>query len=307
MNGEIYTIMEDVLISVIIPVYNGEKYISKALDTVMNQSVLPYEIVIVNDGSTDGTSMAIEDYLKNRNIPINFLKVINQKNLGAGEARNTGLCMATGNWVSFLDCDDEWSTKKIELVVNTIKRNPDFNIIAHNEFWKYVDNNALSHIAYLKEKYNPDKDFFVQMYEGNLLSTSSLTIKKLLLDQTNLFDTTLQPAEDYDLWMRLSKRGKLFYMDDVLTTYLIRRDSISSSIMNRYNAEIEICLRNYSELKRRLGQYKAFKVLVLRIFKIHIIETYLAYKGRQYSVMAKVLCKYIPNMIYVMTNMQRRG
>ena len=99
--------MDNCKISVIIPVYNGEKYINKAIDSVLNQTFRPFEIIVIDDGSTDGTEDALSQYGDK-------IKVYKQKNQGVCRARNAGLQRAKGDWVAQLDADDWWNVNKLD-------------------------------------------------------------------------------------------------------------------------------------------------------------------------------------------------
>lgn len=290
---------EKVKISVIIPVYNGEKYIRAALETVSNQTVRPYEVIIVDDGSKDKTVALIRKYILDNNLPTEFIKIVSQKNAGAGAARNTGLTNVSGEWVAFLDSDDSWDLDKIKKVKAQIAEHPECNMLAHDEIWHYIDEGGIKKHTRLSDKYDADRDFFVQLYQGNFLSTSSLVIKKQLLDIVGLFDNTLQPAEDYGLWMRLSRYGKLIFLPEPLTTYIVRNDSISSAVEKRYNAEIRICKENYKELVNRVGNDKAIGIAIKRMYKIHLIEAYLAARAGRLLLMGRIIFKLLPQLMSV--------
>lgn len=287
---------QDIDISVIIPVYNSEKYIANAIDAVLKQTILPFEIIIVNDGSKDNTIKAIDQYVQDNNVPEKLIKVITQDNAGAGEARNTGLKNAGGSWIAFLDSDDSWESGKIEKVMAAIRENPMCTIIAHDEKSHYVGCDRADLASGLHLKYNPQEDLFVQLYRGNFISTTSVIVKKDLFDAIGFFDTTLQPAEDYGMWIRLATVGRLCYLPDALATYTVRKDSISSAIERRYEAEIRICKDNYNELIRRTGRTVARKIARKRMYKIHLIESYYALKARNVGLLLKIGRKILPNI-----------
>lgn len=288
---------DDIKISVVIPVYNSEKYIAKTLDSVCKQSLLPYEVVIIDDGSKDRTVDIINRYVEKHHLPDNFINVYSQKNAGAGEARNTGILKAKGNWVSFLDSDDIWNLKKIEYVYEAIKAHSDCVIITHDQLYTYEDKRKKNRVYLLHKNYNPQKDFFVQLYKGNLFSTSCMTIKKEVFISAGVFDTTLQPAEDYDMWMRISMYGNPYFIKKVLATYRVRSDSISSERLRRYNAVMRICRNYFSHLEERVGNKAAKKIARRRIFMIHRVEAFLALKSHDIGMMFKIIFWLIPQYV----------
>ena len=100
--------MEQNLVSVVMPAYNSEKYIAESIESVLNQTFKNFEIIVVDDGSTDNTRKIISDYKDNR------IRYYYQENLGSGAARNLGLSNSRGNWIAFLDSDDLWNPVKLE-------------------------------------------------------------------------------------------------------------------------------------------------------------------------------------------------
>ena len=124
--------MKDTSISVVIPVYNLEHYIGTTIDSVLNQTVLPDEVIIVDDGSTDNSISVIEEYI-NKN-PDNFIRLVRQKNSGPGAARNRGIEVAQSEWIAFLDGDDIWLPEKINMIRKAISQYPDISIFTHDEY-----------------------------------------------------------------------------------------------------------------------------------------------------------------------------
>lgn len=115
------------LISVIIPVYNGENYIRKAIDSVLNQTYKNFEIIVVNDGSKDKTSQIVSDYIKNNQQ----IKLINQENKGVSSARNEGIVSSSGDYIAFLDSDDEFDATFLEKTLDSIKKAESDICVAH--------------------------------------------------------------------------------------------------------------------------------------------------------------------------------
>ena len=283
-------------ISVVIPTYNSSSYISRTLDSVLSQKSLPYEIVIVDDGSSDNTIEVIEEYKKSNKDVLENIKVFQQKNMGAGAARNRAVKEATGEWIAFLDSDDIWMSGKMEAVKSSMEANPDANIIAHEEYAVDEKNMESRRLCSLHKGYDESKDLFIQLYEGNLFSTSCMVIKKEIIERAGGFDETLRSAQDYDLWIRCGMYGKLFYIPHPYEIYVTREGNITANTYRRYNCELRICRKYTDELISRVGLNEAKKIVRRRIFNIHKVETYLSLKQKKLGVAAKIFIRTIPEL-----------
>ncbi|MEA3500414.1 MAG: glycosyltransferase, partial [Candidatus Marinimicrobia bacterium] len=180
-------------ISVIIPVFNRENTISRAIDSVLNQTYKPLEIIVVDDGSTDKT----DDILKSYSDKI---KVIHQKNSGVSAARNNGIKNSVGKWIALLDSDDEWLPNKLQLEVDYINKNHRINILQTEEIW-IRDGRRVNPKKYHKKI---SGDIFKKSLELCLVSPSAVIFKRSLFDEIGDFDEELPVCEDYDYWLRTS-------------------------------------------------------------------------------------------------------
>ncbi|MFA4884191.1 MAG: glycosyltransferase [Candidatus Margulisiibacteriota bacterium] len=217
--------MDKPAFSVIIPVYNGEKFIAAALDSVAEQTFRSFEIVIVNDGSPDGSEAVIEQYRRDHpEIKIVYLK---QKNKGLGGARNTAIRNASGRIISLLDQDDAWYPEKLRRV-NEIFADPGITLVCHDED---VCGQAIKpRVA----RYGPNsQDIFRELlFKGNCLSTSATSFRKEMIEAVGFFSeetNRVHFTEDYDLWFRAAKGGCRFYfLHEVLGKYFIHSGNFSS-------------------------------------------------------------------------------
>lgn len=289
--------MNEIKISVIIPTYNSSAYVERTLDSVLNQRELPDEIVIVDDGSTDNTIKVLEEYGEKHRDVFSNIRVFQQANRGAGAARNRAVKEAHGEWVAFLDSDDIWMPEKLMAVKTAIRDYPDAAIIAHDEY--AVDEKDLEsrQLCKLHESYDDSQDLFIQLYKGNLFSTSCMVIKKEVIEKADGFDERLRSAQDYDLWIRCSLNGKLHYIPEPYEIYVTREGNITSNTYRRYNCEMRICRKYISELKKRLGKKKAKKIIRKRIFDIHKIETYLSLKQKNPQIAGQIFIRLIPELL----------
>lgn len=281
----------DNTISVVMPTYNSEPYIKRTLDTVYQQSFLPYEIVIVDDGSSDRTVKIIKDYIRSHKNTFDHTRVIKQENRGAGAARNRAVKESSGDWIAFLDSDDIWDKDKLKTVYEVIKNHPEVNMVAHDEYSVNETNLNDKKLCPLHENYNNSRDLFDQLYEGNIFSTSTLVIKKEVIRDAGGFDESLRSAQDYDLWIRCGMYGKLLYLDKPLETYVSREGNITSNTYRRYKCEMKIARKYIPELKKKHSCKETKKIVRKRIFNIHKVEVYLSLKQKKIGVALNIIIR----------------
>jgi len=192
-------------ISVVIPTFNRLIYLERAIKSVLNQTISVNEIIIVDDGSDDGTSEFIYSNYPN-------LKYIFQSNSGVSAARNTGIKAASSNWIAFLDSDDAWVTNKIQKQITELELNPEMNFCHSNEIW-------IRNGREIKQK-NTHKKFggfiFDKCLDKCRISPSTVICRKSLLIKLNGFDEDLAICEDYDLWLRITSNNPVIYIEKPL-------------------------------------------------------------------------------------------
>jgi glycosyltransferase involved in cell wall biosynthesis len=191
-------------VSVIIPTYNRSDAVSRALSSVASQSRPPDEILVVDDGSTDGTP---------EHIPELFPEAIylRQENRGASAARNRGIREARGDYVAFLDSDDEWLPRKLEHQLEALEK--DEHPLCHtNEIW--IRNGRRVNQMKKHQKYGGR--IFEKCLPLCIISASSAVLHRNLFDRVGLFDESLPVCEDYDLWLRICALYPVLYLDEPL-------------------------------------------------------------------------------------------
>ena len=207
------------LISVIIPTYNRGWIIKEAIDSVLSQDYRDFELIIVDDGSTDNTLEILNSYQDD-------ITVLRQNNHGVSAARNLGIMAASGRFVAFLDSDDLWLPQKLSSQVDYFNLNPDAIICQTEEIWirKGVRVNPK------KRHKKPWGMIFEQSLALCLVSPSAVMIRRSLFDEVGFFDEKLPVCEDYDLWLRISCRFPVYLVD---TPLIIKRgghdDQLSAS------------------------------------------------------------------------------
>ena len=194
-------------VSVIIPAYNAANFIEETVDSALAQTHRDVEVIVVNDGSTDATLDRLQKYGSR-------IQVVNLSNGGVARARNEGVKRATGEWVAFLDSDDLWVPKKLELQ------------LAHSDApLRYSDRINFGDRGDLPELHSqvmPMREgdlFLVLMLEGNFIGTSSVLVRRDLFEQLNGFFTGLNGTEDWDLWLRIAERHNVGCYREPLTSY----------------------------------------------------------------------------------------
>ncbi len=207
---------EKPLVSVIIPTYNRGWILHEAIDSVLAQDFIDFELIVVDDGSTDNTVKILNSYKKD-------IIVLHQNNQGVSAARNRGIMESSGSLIAFLDSDDLWLPKKLSRQVDYLNLNPDAMICQTEEIW--VRNGV---------RVNPKKRhkklsgmIFERSLALCLVSPSAVMIKRRLFGEIGGFDETLPACEDYDLWLRISCRYPVFLID---TPLIIKRGGHSDQL-----------------------------------------------------------------------------
>lgn len=190
------------LVSVIIPTYNRQAYVGKAIESVLSQTYSPFELLVVDDGSTDDTSALLKAYQGR-------IKVLRQSNRGVSAARNRGIRSARGAFIALLDSDDYWQPDKLALQMDWFDAHPEALICQTEEIW--IRNGI---------RINPGKRHKKQaghIFEPSLalclISPSAVMIRTILLEEVGLFDESLPACEDYDLWLRITCKHPVGLVD----------------------------------------------------------------------------------------------
>jgi glycosyltransferase involved in cell wall biosynthesis len=211
--------------SIIIPTFNSSKYIKNTLESVINQTYKNYEIIIVDDGSIDNTKNVIYEFFKSANN-IKY-RLIEQKNSGAGSARNNGINNAKFDWIAFLDSDDLWEFDKLKRINDYINQNKNYNFFCHNE--SFIMLNGTKSINDYSKKFNYKKSLTTQLFKNNFFSTSAVVVSKKILINYYGFDNSFKSAQDYELWLRMSPSLNVVFVKEVLGTYVMRDGNISTT------------------------------------------------------------------------------
>ncbi len=192
-------------ISVIIPTYNRKQSLSKAIESVIQQSRPANEIIVIDDGSSDDS----KSYISAKYPQI---KYVYQSNQGVSAARNRGIEIARNPWLAFLDSDDWWHKNKLKSQASVIKQHPEYKVCHTNETW--IRNG--SHLNQKKIHKKRGGYIFKYCLPLCVISPSSILLHRDILDDIGMFDETLPACEDYELWLRLSASYPLAYVTQQL-------------------------------------------------------------------------------------------
>lgn len=245
------------MISVIVPTYNRAHQLPRTLDSILCQSCSPKEIIVVDDGSTDETlALMTSEYPE--------IVFIQQQNTGVSSARNVGIKRASGDWIAFLDSDDEWLPEKLEIQMKALYENPEIKICHTNEIW--IRNGKRVNPKKKHEKFGGW--IFQKCLPLCCISPSSVIIHKSIFKEIGLFDYSLPVCEDYDLWLRITARNPVLYIEEpFLIKYGGHEDQLSKKYwgMDRFrikSLEKIIASRVLSELDENAAK----KMLMEKIY-----------------------------------------
>lgn len=192
-------------VSVIIPTYNRHAMLKEAVESVLAQDYQHFELIVVDDGSTDLTPEILKSYRA-------AVTVIHQNNQGVSSARNTGIKAASGDLVAFLDSDDLWLPQKLSSQVDFFKSNPEALICQTQEIW--IRNGV--RVNPKKQHQKASGMIFEPSLKLCLVSPSAVMMRASLFETVGLFDPDLPACEDYDLWLRISCRYPIYLIDTPL-------------------------------------------------------------------------------------------
>lgn len=242
-------------ISVVIPSYNRKDFLKRSIDSAINQTKKPFEIIVVDDGSTDGTETMIKsDY--------DFVKFIKQKNKGVSAARNIGIKVSIGEWICFLDSDDEWKKDKLEKQINAMKSNPGYKFFHSNEIW--IKNGIRINQKKKHKKYGGD--IFDKCLDMCRISPSSVMIDKTVFDEVGNFNENLVVCEDYELWLRICDKYRVFFIDEpLIIKYGGHQGQLSYSIESIENHRIKALEYLILENLNRENKRHAIQMLLSKL------------------------------------------
>lgn len=288
------------IISVLMPVYNCALYIKEAVDSILNQTFDDFEFLIIDDGSSDDTIRIIKSYVDSR------IKLIEKvENSGISNSLNLGLSIAKGKYIARMDGDDISLPERFEKQVAFLDSNHD--IILCGSWLRVIDSDRVIKVPENHEKIK------LALLKGNCIIHPSVMMRKQFLDEFSVvYNVSKEPAEDYDLWVRLILIGKLYNIQEVLLNYRIHSFSVSQKNLIKQNEialdirlhllsyldcilehfEIDILKKIFKRDKIKFKEIKLFNKLKIKLIKSNY-NCFFEEKG---------LKKYLNEIEYIMFN-----
>lgn len=303
------------MISVIIPTYNCDKYICEAIDSVLRQTYSDYEIIVIDDGSTDTTRTII----KNKYSSIRYYYV---KNSGVSAARNFGISMAQGELIAFLDADDMWLPEKLEKQAALFNKDEELGLVFTENI--FFNEQGVSEFTANKLTRLMHGDIVRNIFLNSYVVTSTVMVRKSVFDHIGRFEEDLLVAEDDNMWMRIGMKYGIALLDERLAQYRMTKGSLSSDfdgIIIGVNKQIEILRSRYPDLYDSLGPlairkkyadlyfseaYRDFNQGNYSASRTRFIDSYMSYPLRPRSLFY-FFSTYLPSWTIEMIREIKRG
>lgn len=238
------------MISVVIPLYNKQFSIKSTIESVLNQTYRDFEIIVVDDGSTDDSAKVVE------NISDNRIRLISQSNQGVSAARNCGIKIANNQWIAFLDGDDLWRNNHLEEINKMMHVFPNENVYVTS--FEYSDAREMFR-HFRKKPIFKIENYFKEALQESLICTDIVIINKVCFDNIGFFDESINRGEDTDLWVRLARNYDIVKSSTITATYRVEaenRTTLSKDLESTY-----IYIINLDEIED-IDEKKYFKEMI---------------------------------------------
>lgn len=271
------------LVSVIIPAYNHEQYIEEALRSVISQSYNNIELIVINDGSTDGTAGIIEEFVRNNSDK--NIQFVNKLNEGVCKTLNKGLTMSTGDYVAFLASDDFWSKDRIETQLEFMENNVNIGLV-FSDAWLISFNTRSDFkwsdykpgiIDYFKNGIQ-NTDMYTLLLTQPIVPALTVLIRKQVLLDVGYFDEKLV-YEDFDMWLRIADKYPVGYINKPLAFYRIHGTNISNDTKHMIRGMFQT-LRKHLRGAAFKGK-TMFKIKIIGLLACSLISSRLKKKSRK--------------------------
>jgi glycosyltransferase involved in cell wall biosynthesis len=204
-------------ISVIIHTYNNEKFIRETIESVLLQSYKDYEIIVVDDGSTDNTRSALIPYMDK-------IRYHYKENGGIASAKNAGVSLSKAEFIAFLDHDDLWVPDKLKIQMEYFNKNPQVRLV-YSKYTSFRDGKEL--------RTKPEKGYsgwiFKELLSKSFIQTSTVVVKRECLNAVGSYDESFTLGDEYDMFLRISKRFQCGFVDKGLTRYRVHETNASKN------------------------------------------------------------------------------
>jgi glycosyltransferase involved in cell wall biosynthesis len=272
------------MFSIIIPVYNKAVYIEKALQSIVAQTFTDYELIIVNDGSTDNSLEVIKktlsffcDFPKFADIEV---KIIEQKNQGVSVARNNGVKAAKHEYIAFLDADDWWEVTYLEEMSVLIQKYPSFGIYG-SSYYKVINGTVRQANIGVDPDFKDGSIDYLKVFAKTMympLWTGATVVKLEVFLSENGFNKQLKGGEDFDLWLRIIRKVGVAYLNKPLAYYNQDVDLKSRAVGSRlYEPDEHVIFSDFGELNENKDFRRLFEILAVYA----LLPYYLAGKNKK--------------------------
>ncbi len=242
------------MFSVVIPLYNKETSIKNTIESVLNQSFRDFEVIVVNDASTDNSLKIVESIRDDR------IRVINKENGGVSSARNRGILEAKSDYIAFLDADDLWDNKYLLIMNKLINDFTDASVFSCQ--FGFLNNNNISPANNIHKERGYIEDYFLEANKAPLIHTSSVIVKKSCFRIIGLFNTQYRRGEDVDMWCRLSENFKHAFEPNLLSFYVLySENSACQTVVHLDYFFLEYNLFSFSKYKREYFAKRSYIII----------------------------------------------
>lgn len=237
------------LISVVIPTYNQAQYLTEAIQSVLDQHINSYEIIVVDDGSIDETAEVVNGFG-------NRVSYIYQENQGLAGARNTGICAAQGDYVALLDSDDMWLPPYLETMARLLNQNPEAAIYYCRAQCMDSHGNGLPQV--LGGPGNTVGPTYKELLRYNYLIPSTIILRRSVVVAAGLFDLDFRRLQDRELWVRLLQAGHQFVgSPEILVRYRVHDSNLTKDTTSGQQAVLALAIKHFGQDD---GQYRTWSV-----------------------------------------------
>lgn len=236
------------LVSVVLPTHNRADFLARAIRSVVGQTENNLEIIVVDDASNDGTSELLQQLARN-DPRIKILR--NSKSLGGGGARNVGIAASTGEWVAFIDDDDEWVPTKVECQLQMLRANT-VAVACSCNFEQQFPSGATKTVKL------PKNVTLNELLQGSVMGGASMCLcSRDVLRQIGGFDTSFKSAQDWDLWTRLRQKGCIVVCGEVLVRYQAHDGPrISNDMQSQYQGARRFYFKHRSKMDKTIRRFR---------------------------------------------------
>ena len=291
------------MISVVIPAYNAGGFIKRTIDSVLAQTYRDYEVIVVDDGSTDNTADVVKSCAGK-------VRYIYQENAGDGPARNTGIRAAKGDWIAFLDHDDEWLPQKLELQMKLLDRNPDLRWCGANYYKSCFSRRvAVGNVEALRKALG-DRDYFDNFFvaihkKGCGLITATMIVHTEVFEQVGGFDSCWLRWADLDMWWRIAYRlPKIGYLPQPLAiVHLDVQGAVSTNlrIASKRGDQTWKLLRRHIQMSKEQGSFQEFRPLAEKFLRDSLLTTLYHGYGADSKTTVKEFSEFFPSYWHLAT------